>query len=164
MNSNQLVGSLLIAICLPALPAQQATYTVFAASTCAWPHTPYMAHRGLPRLGTTFVVEAPGTCMATCNDGAQIAWVLTGISNTQAGGLALPLALPGFCGALLVSPDFWTVTPPGDPADVVFAIPNDTQLLGLVLYQQVLLQVHHSQPWPWVHSSLSSGACAVIGL
>ncbi len=164
MHPTLLVAGLLIAACLPCLPAQQASYTVFAASTCAWPHTPHFAHRGSPRLGTTFVVEAPGTCWTTCNDGAQIGWVLTGVSNTQVGARALPVAIPGVCGDLLVSAEVWTVAPAGgEVVDVAFAIPNDARLLGLVLYQQVLLQVFSVQPWPMVRESLSAGARAVIG-
>jgi len=157
-----LVGSL--------LPAQAASYTNFGQG-CGFP--PIMLRASAtnpPRLGSTCWVYA-----------ASPAWfqywtwttnlLVNGMSSTAWRGTPLPIAIPHrypwspgspACNLLVAAE---VVVPTSQGTMVPFAVPNDSRLIGVTLYQQWLTGVEEITPIGSLYYFLASdGGAMRIGL
>lgn len=157
---------------LAAVPlAAQASFTTFGAGCVG----ATLSANGLPRLGTNWFVGYAGVF------GSQFVGLygylnqpvlLLGTSNTQAGGVPLPAALPtawtgGSLCELLVSPDALLVHPLAaqPPYGISIAIPATSGLIGFTFHAQWLVLAERSYfgTVQWVRSYTSNAGTAVVG-
>jgi hypothetical protein len=166
--------------CLPAIVSvaaafplvAQASFTTFGTS--CQPGLSLSAS-ATPRLGTTFVIDyagAIGTSWIGFATTVHQPVLLLGTSNTQAGGVALPAALPitltaGAICELLVAPDVVALLPAtsAPPFGLPVAIPSTPGLIGFTFHAQWLLLSERSLSGQvqWLRAFLSNAGTAVIG-
>lgn len=163
----RLLASLLLSVPLVA----QASFTTFGTGC----QGVGLSSTGLPRLGTTFFVGysgALGNQFLGLYSYINQPVLLLGTSNTQAGGVALPVALPttmtaGVVCELLVSPDVTMVLPMSTPPPfgLPIAIPATVGLVGFTFHAQWLLLSERSYfgQVQWLRAFLSNAGTAVVG-
>ena len=177
MNRQILIALLSLFGAMP-LSAQAASYSLFgiACSTgrisAQFGPVPLSA-RGLPRLGTSFEILTEGSARYQWGN-TRTVYVLTGASNTTAGGVPLPFDVaalhPGwpYCGLLHTSGEIVVRVPTlADPlaiAPVRFDVPNHSALLGITLYQQVVSMEFAPFGPPFASMALSAAGRCVLGL
>ena len=153
---------------------QQASYTYFGSACNAPQNFPHLTATSLPTLGGTLTVNVTSGWTGV-PESQGTSYLLTGVSNTQWSGLSLPihLTVPGWgpsCGLLLTSvelplqiPHRFSINPQIVPMS--FRIPETPSLLGVSLYQQVLVFSSGCCPAPGSRAMLlSRGGHALIGL
>jgi hypothetical protein len=165
-----------LALCL-APAAQTAAYTIVGSGCSTGRITPFLGPvpftvQGLPRLGSTFTIATEGSTSYPWGT-RRIVVLITGLSNTSAGGAPLPFDIstlfPGqpVCGLLRTSPEIVTrvasVAHFQDPVHISFAVPNDPALAGARFYQQALSRESSTFGPPFGAISLSAGGEATIG-
>jgi hypothetical protein len=140
------LSALLFVAFLGPVAAQTASYTYFgpAGRLGCSPVGPVLQHQvvGLPTLGSNFTALVPmsnGGCSYLCN----LNFLVTGLSNTQWGGVPLPVSVSPIypCGDLLMSIDLITPIPNGTIGalhPVVQPIPSHPALVGATFFQQML--------------------------
>lgn len=170
--------TLLLTVATAAI-AQSASYTVIGTPCTtgrllSWVGPVPLSVQGVPRLGTTFTVVTE--CSASYPPGQRrTTFLLTGASNTSAGGLPLPFDLatlspPGstWCGMLGTSIDVMErVAPQPDfttPGLMPIAVPNLAALAGARFFQQVVSIERDTFGSPRLGVSLSALGQGVIGL
>jgi hypothetical protein len=134
-------------LCLLAPLTAQASFVTFGDS-CAWNNEkPLIGNFGLPRLGTTLTILYRGPNF-TFSSGQQIAQPILllslGAVKTPLPTTFLPLQPPGCVG--LVRPDVLLPMPmdstkPQFVDQVPVPVPNDPNLIGLVVFAQWLTHV-----------------------
>ena len=174
---HPLRAALTLSLLLPALAAQTASYT-FSGTACTTGRLSTqigavpMAVQGLPRPGQWFDIVTESSASYPWGN-TRTVFVLTGVSNTNLGGLPLPFDLallrPGSpdCGLLSTSCELVTRAPRADyqtQVAVRFDVPNSAALLGLVLYQQVLSIETSTFGPPFSSMALSRLGRGVVGL
>ena len=129
--------SALVAISLPTFAAAQTGSYNYYGTGC--PTASPFSVDGVPKLGTAITVKCYGSYSSFFSQTYRL--LLTGFSKDQMGGTKLPLYGLG-CGPLLTSSELvWLVPFAGTPTTIVsipFPIPDDSGLVGLSFYQQVL--------------------------
>jgi hypothetical protein len=135
----QKIALMLSLVLLPGvLDAQAASYTYIdqkAPYSNPGGSNPWLTALTLPKIGTAFKVQVPGTwCCSVPTVGAQYSLGI-GVSNPK---LNTPF-LKGFLytSAEILIPTRWAGTSPWWQT-LSFPIPNDSQLLGVKIYMQVL--------------------------
>lgn len=178
MRFKALYTSLVLLLSATSLYAQSASYTFFG-SACTSGHriSPLAAVpisvSGLPRLGSSFDVITE--CSARYPWGnSRTVYLVTGLSDTSLGGIPLPFDIsviqPGspYCGFLLTSMELVMRVPTqGDylaPAAMRFTIPNNPQLLGVTVFQQVLSFEYSTFGPPFGSMGTSVAGRCTIGL
>jgi hypothetical protein len=165
-----------LALAFP-LAAQQASYTIVGAScttgriSAQIGPVPLRAI-GTPRLGTTFSIETESTASYPWGNRRTVL-LLTGVSNTAAGGVPLPFDISvlspnePFCGQLRTSLEVIETLPRqtthATPSQVHFTVPNAPWLLGATFFQQVLSIETTTFGPPFRSWALSAGGQAIIG-
>ena len=124
------------------LQAQTAKVTYYG-KTCAFPEP--LSVVGLPRLGTTFQVEAYSS--HRIKDSTGMRWLVFGLSDARLGSMALPIefkhlfAAPFDCGYLLNSAELMLPQPKVRGIPILtrtpFAVPNQASWLGFTIHVQV---------------------------
>lgn len=132
---------------------------------------PFAVH-GVPRFGSTFTISTEGSTSYPWGSRRSVL-LITGISNTSAGGASLPFDIstlfPGqpYCGLLRASPEIATRLPSvadyRTPVLIRFNVPNVPAMAGAQFYQQVLSMEFSSFGPPFSALSLSAGGAATVG-
>ena len=153
---------------------QQASYTYFGSGCNPTQNFPHLTATSLPTLGGTLTLNVTSGWTGV-PESTGTSYLLIGVSNTQWSGLSLPIHLnvPGWgpsCGLLLTSVELFLPIPrlfSFNPQIVPMSlpIPQTPSLLGVSLYQQVLVFSSRCCPAPGYRVMLlSRGGHALIGL
>lgn len=173
------VGFLLSLFVLPgAAFAQAASYSLSGPActtgrlTSSLGAVPLVAIKA-PRIGTTFEVETESSANYPWGNRRRVV-LLTGFSNTSAGGAPLPFDLGSLalgapiCGLLSTSAEISIAVPMQlsylTPSRIAIPIPNQTSLIGLRFYQQAASRETSSFGPPFFSLALSRLGTGVIGL
>lgn len=177
IHRNILLASALALASATSLGAQSASYTVTGIActtgrlTSALGAVP-LAANGVPRIGTTLTITTECSASYPWGNRRQV-FLLTGTSNSSAGGLPLPFDIssvrPGQtdCGLLQTSGEIvirvvneasYTT-----PAAIALDVPNLASLAGVTFYQQVLSFESTTFGSPFSSIALSALGTGVIG-
>lgn len=163
---------------VPSLTAQAASYTIVGTSCTTGRISAQIGpvplrNVGLPRLGTTFSIETESTATYPWGNRRTVL-LLTGISNTSAGGVPLPFDISvlsptePFCGQLRTSMEFIATLPRQSdhttPSRIDFQVPNTRSMIGVRLFQQALSIESTTFGPPFRSMALSAGGEAQIGI